>query len=80
MLDPLSLSSVVVGFVEFALKVVKATAEFVRDVKECPTEFKRLHIAAYEFGVHVRRLTPAINEVEERYRATKGIRPFAHFR
>jgi hypothetical protein len=70
--DPLSLSSAIVGFVEFAVEVAKGTAEFVQDFKDCRREFETLWLATYEFGVHVRRLTPTIKKVEERY-GTEGI-------
>jgi hypothetical protein len=65
--DPLSWSAAIVGFVEFALEVAKATAEFVRAYKDCPREFKQLWLATHEFEIQVQRLAPTLEKVEEQY-------------
>ena len=66
--DFISVTASVVGFVEFALAVAKNAADFVRDVKDCPKEFNMLRLATYEFVIHVKRLTPTINKVEQTYK------------
>jgi hypothetical protein len=75
MTDPLSISAAAVGFVSLALQVAQTTTQFVQDAKGFPEEFKKLSLAINEFGVLVRRLTPAIEKVEARHE-TEGISDF----
>ena len=75
MTDPLSISAAAVGFISLVLQVAQTTTQFVQGAKGFPEEFKKLSFAINEFGVLVRRLTPAIEKVEVRYE-TKGISDF----
>jgi hypothetical protein len=65
--DPLAISSAAVGFVAFALQVATTAADFVRDVKDFPQEFTKLSLVTNELAIHVRRLSPSIDEIDGRY-------------
>ena len=67
MTDPLSISAATVGFVALALQVATTAADFLRDAKDLPWEFTQLSLVANEFAIHVRRLSPSIDEIERRY-------------
>jgi len=69
MADPLSISSAAVGFVSFALQVATTTAGFVRDAKGFPDEFTKLSLVTNEFAIHVRRLGPSIEKIEDKQAA-----------
>ena len=71
MADPFSISSAAIGFVAFALQVATTAAGFVRDAKGFPDEFTKLSLVTNEFAIHVRRLSPSLEMIEDN-RAAEG--------
>ncbi len=67
MTDPLSLSAATVGFVAFTLQVAKTAIAFTQNARDFPSEFTKLSLVTHEFASHVRRLSPAIEKIEEGY-------------
>ena len=67
MAEPLSISATTTGFVAFALQVAQATISFIQNASEFPKEFTKLSLVTYDFASHVRRLSPAIEKIEEEY-------------
>jgi len=67
MVDPISVSSAMVGFVAFSIQVATAAAQFVRDATGFPNEVVRLCLATNEFAILLQRLCPSIQKIEERY-------------
>ena len=61
MADPASM----VGFVAFALNVVKTAADFIEEAKDLPDKFK-LSFGTNEFVLLVQRLPPALEKFRER--------------
>lgn len=71
-MDGLAIASGAIGFVSFILQVATAAAQFVRDAKGFLNEFMKLSLVTNDFAIHVRRLGPSIELIEERY-ASEGI-------
>jgi hypothetical protein len=68
-MDPLSIASATVGFVAFVLQVASTAKDFVQDTKGFPQEFVKLSRATKDFAIQVRRLSPSIRKIEQRYQA-----------